>query len=29
LTQHPQIIAFNSCPKKDGGTGAIFALLKQ
>ncbi len=29
LTQHPQVIAFNSCPKKDGGTGAIFALLKQ
>jgi DNA-nicking Smr family endonuclease len=29
LTQHPQVIAFNSCPAKDGGTGAIFALLKQ
>ena len=28
LKQHPQIMAFNSCPVKDGGTGAIFALLK-
>lgn len=29
LRQHPQIIAFNSCPNKDGGSGAVFALLKQ
>ena len=28
LKQHPDILAFNSCPTKDGGTGAIFALLK-
>jgi DNA-nicking Smr family endonuclease len=29
LSQHPQVLAFHSCPAKDGGTGAIFALLKQ
>ncbi len=29
LSQHPQVLAFNSCPDKDGGTGAVFALLKQ
>ncbi len=29
LSQHPQVLAFNSCPDKDGGSGAIFALLKQ
>ncbi|MDC0430370.1 Smr/MutS family protein [Candidatus Thioglobus sp.] len=29
LNQHPQVLAFNSCPDKDGGAGAIFALLKQ
>lgn len=29
LKQHPQILAFHSCPAKDGGTGAVFALLKQ
>lgn len=29
LKQHPQVLAFNSCPDKDGGTGAVFALLKQ
>ncbi|CAC9601271.1 Smr domain protein [uncultured Gammaproteobacteria bacterium] len=29
LSQHPQVMAFNSCPDKDGGTGAVFALLKQ
>ncbi|WP_428095862.1 Smr/MutS family protein [Candidatus Thioglobus sp.] len=29
LKQHPQVMAFNSCPEKDGGSGAIFALLKQ
>ncbi|ALE52869.1 hypothetical protein SP60_06440 [Candidatus Thioglobus autotrophicus] len=28
LSQHPQVLAFNSCPDKDGGTGAVFALLK-
>ncbi len=28
LKQHPQILAFHSCPIKDGGTGAVFALLK-
>ncbi|SMN10880.1 Smr domain protein [uncultured Candidatus Thioglobus sp.] len=29
LKQHPQVLACHSCPPKDGGTGAIFALLKQ
>ncbi|SMM98118.1 Smr domain protein [uncultured Candidatus Thioglobus sp.] len=29
LKQHPQVLACHSCPAKDGGTGAIFALLKQ
>ncbi len=29
LKQHPGVVAFNSCPSKDGGTGAVFALLKQ
>ncbi|QKQ24253.1 Smr/MutS family protein [Candidatus Ruthia endofausta] len=29
LRQHPEVLAFNSCPPKDGGTGAVFALLKQ
>ncbi|BBB23535.1 Smr/MutS family protein [Isorropodon fossajaponicum endosymbiont JTNG4] len=29
LRQHPDVLAFNSCPPKDGGTGAVFALLKQ
>ena len=29
LKQHPQVLAFHSCPAKDGGTGAVFALLKQ
>ena len=29
LNQHPQVVAFNSCPDKDGGSGAVFALLKQ
>ncbi len=28
LHQHPQVLAFHSCPTKDGGTGAVFALLK-
>lgn len=28
LKQHPDIVAFNSCPPKDGGTGAVFALIK-
>ncbi|MCH9745602.1 MAG: Smr/MutS family protein [Proteobacteria bacterium] len=28
LTQHPQVLAFNSCPEKDGGSGAVFALLR-
>ena len=28
LKQHPSILAFNSCPPKDGGTGALFALLR-
>jgi DNA-nicking Smr family endonuclease len=23
LKQHPQVLAFHSCPPKDGGTGAI------
>ena len=29
LNQHPQVMAFNSCPDKDGGTGAVFVLLKK
>lgn len=29
LKQHPQVLAFHSCPPKDGGTGAVFVLLKQ
>lgn len=29
LRQHPQVLAFHSCPHKDGGTGAVFVLLKQ
>ncbi|WP_190600160.1 Smr/MutS family protein [Candidatus Vesicomyidisocius sp. SY067_SCS001] len=29
LSQHPEVLAFNSCPPKDGGTGAVFTLLKQ
>ncbi len=29
LRQHPEVLAFNSCPPKDGGTGAVFALLRQ
>ena len=28
LCQHPQILAFHSCAQQDGGTGAVFALLK-
>lgn len=28
LKQHPGVLAFNSCPPKNGGTGAVFALLK-
>ncbi|KAA0445208.1 MAG: hypothetical protein FXV80_03040 [Candidatus Thioglobus sp.] len=29
LKQHPQILACHSCPPKQGGTGAVFALLKK
>lgn len=29
LKQHPQVLACHSCPPKDGGTGAVFALLKK
>ena len=28
LKQHPQVLAFSSCPQKDGGTGAVFVCLK-
>jgi len=28
LKQHPLILAFCSAPRRDGGTGAIYALLK-
>jgi DNA-nicking Smr family endonuclease len=28
LRQHPQVLAFHSCPEKDGGSGAVFILLK-
>lgn len=29
LKQHPQVLAFHSCPPEYGGTGAVFALLKR
>ena len=28
LKQHPQVLAFCSCPQKMGGTGAVFIYLK-
>ena len=28
LKQHPSVLAFNSCPDKDGGTGAVFVLMR-
>lgn len=28
LKQHPQVMAFCSCPQKYGGTGAVFVYLK-
>ena len=28
LKQHPNVLAFCSCPQKMGGTGALFVLLK-
>ena len=28
LEQHPQVLAFCSCPQKMGGTGAVFVYLK-
>lgn len=28
LKQHPQVLAFHSCPPEYGGTGAVFVLLK-
>jgi len=28
LEQHPQVLAFCSCPQKMGGTGAVFVFLK-
>lgn len=28
LRQHPEVLAFHSCPAKNGGTGAVFVLLK-
>ena len=28
LKQHPQVLAFCSCPQKMGGTGAVFVYLK-
>ena len=28
LKQHPQVLAFCSCPQKMGGTGALFVYLK-
>ncbi len=28
LTQHPDVLAFHSCPPNQGGTGAVFVLLK-
>ncbi len=29
LTQLPDILAFSSCQSKDGGTGAVYVLLKR
>ncbi|SFV87325.1 Smr domain protein [hydrothermal vent metagenome] len=29
LEAHPQVLAFHSCSIKNGGTGAVFALLKK
>jgi DNA-nicking Smr family endonuclease len=29
LQQHPQVLAFHSALPKDGGTGAVYVLLKQ
>lgn len=29
LKQHPSVMAFNSCPDKDGGTGAVFVLMRK
>jgi len=28
LKQHPQVLAFYSCPQNSGGTGAVFVNLK-
>ena len=28
LKEHPQVLAFSSCPQKMGGTGAVFVYLK-
>ncbi len=28
LKQHPQVLAFSSCPQNSGGTGAMFVYLK-
>jgi len=28
LEQHPQVLAFCSCPQESGGTGAVFVYLK-
>ena len=28
LKQHPQVLAFSSCPQNSGGTGAVFVYLK-
>lgn len=28
LKQHPSVLAFNSCVEKDGGTGAVFVLMR-
>jgi len=28
LKQHPSVLAFNTCPDKDGGTGAVFVLMR-
>lgn len=29
LKQHPSVLAFNSCPDKNGGTGAVFVLMRR
>lgn len=29
LRQHPNVLAFHSCPANDGGTGAVYVLMRR